>query len=976
MTASSIGNGKEKTLKILSPAFYFGLLPVMLFFALIIWEHLFPSSARVYEPRFLLPIMNTILFLAAGVIAYIARRIYLITGAPSILWVGCGVLTLGVGAVTAGWLIWPFGPNVNVTIFNLGALLAAICHLGAVITILGERPGEAEISRRQQNVRLGYLAVIVGMALLVVLAITGLTPPFFIQGQGPTLIRQNVVAWAIVLFVVSSLFTMNRFLRQRASFLYWYSLALALLALSVLGFFLQPAVGSPIGWVARSAYVLAAIYFLISVNAGLHEARTPGASLDRVMAELFGPRLHWEEILATVSDAVVSSDGQGRVLLWNKAAERIFGYPEADAIGKVLHQILPCLEAIDVPGIAGRITEIELRRQDGSRFSAEISASSVSSAIGLITTLIIRDITARKRAEEALKRQHAILAGINRIFQEALTCETEEQLGETCLAVAEELTGSKFGFIDELNQEGRLDSIAISYLGWGTCKIPGTEKLVLPKSLHIRGIYGPCLREGRSEIVNDPPRHPNSIGVPAGHPPITAFLGVPLKYAGKTIGLIGLGNKEGGYTDADREAVESLALAVVEALTRLRAEKEIQRLAAFPQLNPNPVLELDLEGRITFYNQAALQALGETGTAADLGKFLPGDPQEILSKFKETGETPFQQEVVVNGAVFLVTISLVKQLNVVRLYAVDITERKQAEESLRESEGRERARAAELQALFDAVPACIFLAQDPECRNITGNIMAHELLRIPLGENLSKSAPEDERSINFLAMKNGLEISPENMPVQRAAKGEMVQEYEFDLVFEDGARRSLLGNAIPLFDDTENPRGAVSAFVDITGRKHIEEALRVSRERLRLFIDHAPASLAMFDRQMRYLSVSRRWLSDYGLGDRDILGLSHYEVFPEISEGWKEAHRRGLAGEVVRSEGDRFQRLDGSVQWIRWEVRPWYDAAGGVAGIVIFTEDITESRRAEEALRQSYQRLDLLAETASQLLASVAPQQW
>jgi PAS domain S-box-containing protein len=320
-----------------------------------------------------------------------------------------------VGAVTAGWLIWPFGPNVNVTIFNLGVLLAAICHLGAVITILGERPGEAEISRRQQNVRLGYLAVIVGMALLVVLAITGLTPPFFIQGQGPTLIRQNIVGWAIVLFVVSSLFTMNRFLRQRASFLYWYSLALGLLAAAMIGAFLQPAVGSPLGWVGRSAQFLAAVYFLISVNAGLHEARTPGARLERVMAELFGPRLHWEDILATVSDAVVSSDEQGRVLLWNKAAERIFGYPEAEVLGKGLHQMVPCLEAIDVAGITGRITESELRRRDGSRFSAEISASSVSSAIGLITTLVIRDVTERKQAKAELERTQEQLAEGQRI---------------------------------------------------------------------------------------------------------------------------------------------------------------------------------------------------------------------------------------------------------------------------------------------------------------------------------------------------------------------------------------------------------------------------------------------------------------------------------------------------------------------------------------------------------------------------------
>lgn len=145
----------------------------------------------------------------------------------------------------------------------------------------------------------------------------------------------------------------------------------------------------------------------------------------------------------------------------------------------------------------------------------------------------------------------------------------------------------------------------------------------------------------------------------------------------------------------------------------------------------------------------------------------------------------------------------------------------------------------------------------------------------------------------------------------------------------------------------------IATAQDVTDIRLAEQALRQREEQLRLFIEHAPVALAMFDRDMRYITTSLRWLEDFHIPFESLRGRSHYEVFPEIPDAWKEIHRRGLAGEVVRSDKDRFERANGVVQWLRWEVRPWFGEDHSIGGVVFFSEDITARVKADEALRAS-----------------------
>lgn len=142
---------------------------------------------------------------------------------------------------------------------------------------------------------------------------------------------------------------------------------------------------------------------------------------------------------------------------------------------------------------------------------------------------------------------------------------------------------------------------------------------------------------------------------------------------------------------------------------------------------------------------------------------------------------------------------------------------------------------------------------------------------------------------------------------------------------------------------------------DVTEQHNATLELQEKKDQLKLFIDLSPAALAMLDTDMRYLETSKRWISDYGLFGQDIIGKTHYEIFPDIPERWKEIHRRALAGSIEKSDEDYFLRADGKKEWIRWQIYPWYKATGEIGGIVMMTEVLTDRRNAQEMFQYQFE---------------------
>lgn len=141
---------------------------------------------------------------------------------------------------------------------------------------------------------------------------------------------------------------------------------------------------------------------------------------------------------------------------------------------------------------------------------------------------------------------------------------------------------------------------------------------------------------------------------------------------------------------------------------------------------------------------------------------------------------------------------------------------------------------------------------------------------------------------------------------------------------------------------------ALVSFIDISRRKAAQLQAFARQELLEKTFMHTPAAIAVFDTQMRYITVSEQFMKDYGLDpNRNIIGLSHYEVFPEIPSRWKKIHKRCLAGETLGSDEDTFTRSDGSIDWVRWKICPWYKAENVIGGIILISEVITDKKNTE-----------------------------
>jgi PAS domain S-box-containing protein len=228
----------------------------------------------------------------------------------------------------------------------------------------------------------------------------------------------------------------------------------------------------------------------------------------------------------------------------------------------------------------------------------------------------------------------------------------------------------------------------------------------------------------------------------------------------------------------------------------------------------------------------------------------------------------------------------------------------------------------------------------------TGETHYNELWAKILGYSLKELEPIDIKTWKNLVHPDDIGKSDEELNDCFEKKTEYYNS-EYRMRHKDGHYIWVLdkGKVISWTEDGK-PLMMFGTQYDITEQKKI-----INRNTV--FIEQTPTAIAMFDTNMCYLASSEKWKEDYNLKDKSIIGKSHYELFPEIGTEWKNIHQKCLNGFAEKRDEDKFIRKEGTVQWLKWEVKPWYNDNGTVGGIIMYTADITARKNTQEQLRIS-----------------------
>jgi PAS domain S-box-containing protein len=366
-----------------------------------------------------------------------------------------------------------------------------------------------------------------------------------------------------------------------------------------------------------------------------------------------------------------------------------------------------------------------------------------------------------------------------------------------------------------------------------------------------------------------------------------------------------------------------------------REENRNQWLASFPDMNPNAVIEINALGEITFANPATISTLTKLGFPPNPELFLPDDVEDILRLLRKTSETQVHREINLNNTYFSENFTLNHELQVIRIYTADITERKRIEKDLRRAYNHT---TNILESISDS-----FIAVDKDWRFIYINRKALEY---------TSKSPKDVLGKTIWEIFPSIIGTPLETFYRNAMAGRELSIFKNTSVVAKGEKFEL--HAYPMEE------GLTIIGQNITERERAEEALREAQTRTATILEGIADTFYSLDDQWRFTMVNpTAEKAPFKRPASELLGRVIWDLYPNMKG--TQIHRYYLnAAENQTLEHYEAQSPLNS---------QWYEVfmQGRKGGVDVYMRDITQRTQAEDSLKKSEEQLL----RASELLEAV-----
>ena len=674
-----------------------------------------------------------------------------------------------------------------------------------------------------------------------------------------------------------------------------------------------------------------------------------------------------------IGDAVMSTDFEGLVARMNPMAEQMTGWTEYEAAGKPLEEVFhiineqtrlrvenPVKQVLREGKIVGLANHTLLVSRGGREIPIADSGAPIFDSHGSVTgvVLVFRDQTEERLNQRLIETRLSLIEFAAKNSLDELLTRTLDEVGR--------FVDSPIGFFHFV----AFDQQTLSPKRWSSRTLKEFCRTASKgASFNIReaGVWADCVREKKPVIHNDYASLPNKKGLPDGHAEVIRELVVPVMREGKVVAILGVGNKPEDYSKKDVEIVSYLADVSWEIVRRKRAEeafKESERLLnTTGEMGKIGGWEHDLSTGKAVWTKALYDIVeipydrDPPGAEEHLSYYPPRDREMLEKAYNlavEKGE-PFDLELqchTANQKIFWCRAQgepVFKDGKCVKMRGIfqDITERKQAEEALKESESF-------IRAVMDNLPIGVAVSSTPPSVEF-----------LYLNDNFTKFYRTTREALH------GLDVFWEAAYEDPKFSEEMKNRVRDDCA--SGDPEKMIWENVPITRKGQETtyisarnipvpekKMMISTVWDVTDRNRAEEALRKSEEKFFFLFHSSPDWIALNEMWSgRFFEANKAFEKITGFTSEEAIGKTPFEL-----NLWPDPKDRARFIEKLQEEGNlynyevRLRMKNGEHRDFLWSVERV--KLEGQDCTVNVLRDITEQKiqeaeryKLEEQLRQS-----------------------